>query len=337
MIRNLLNSSKNGLTFLAPMVRYSRLPFRLLCRKYGTDVVYSPMFIAEGFSKSQQARDADFMTSSDDTPLIVQFAAKDPVLFLKSSALVANSCAGVDLNCGCPQKWAMSGGLGCEMLNHPDIIQSCVETVRSNIPNLPVSVKIRICTKTHETAADCGMGHLEVDGAFHGGCMHRTLELVRTIERAGADFITIHGRTAQTSSSTPVCMEAIKMIKEAASIPIIGNGDIFSDFDVQNMKEQTNVDGFMSARGLLQNPSLFYPHFLQRLNVPYEQSIFAHPPISVFTDFVDISSSFSLPYKLLHNHIMLMAFPLLAKGERDSLAGCTSPAMLHDFLSYYVT
>ena len=108
------------------MVRYGRLPFRLLCRKYGVDVVYTPMFVAEGFTRSQKARDADFTTTDGDSPLIVQFAgsfyafsysvsishsynllACDPIIFTKAASIVSKSCAGVDLNCGCPQKFAI--------------------------------------------------------------------------------------------------------------------------------------------------------------------------------------------------------------------------------------
>ncbi|KAA6401207.1 MAG: putative dihydrouridine synthase [Streblomastix strix] len=156
MLSEIFNVNKPVVTFLAPMVRYSRLPFRLLTLRWGTSVVYSPMFIASGFYKSKSARDADFTTSREDQPLVVQFASNNPVEFMKSAEIVANHCACVDLNCGCPQKWANDDCLGAEMIRHAELIQECVRTVKSNIPNLHVSVKIRLCTKERETIRNAG-------------------------------------------------------------------------------------------------------------------------------------------------------------------------------------
>ncbi|KAH7814933.1 putative protein MANBAL [Monocercomonoides exilis] len=321
MIRSLFKEKKQFVSFLAPMVRYSRLPFRLLCLKCGVDVVYSPMFVAEGFIRSQKARDADFLTTqTEKDKLIVQFAACNAEILTKASSIVANYCSGVDLNCGCPQKWAMAEGYGSEMLNHPDIIQDCVRSVRCNIPNLPISVKIRICISNRETMKNAGKpktdGEMEKD-MFNGGDMTKTLELVKVIENAGADYITIHGRTClNASASSSVSLEAIKMVKETASIPVVANGDVFSLEKAIYTKEQTGVDGIMSARGLLQNPAFF-------TGCP-------RPPLSVFTDFYKLAVDYTLPFKLLHNHTMMMAFPLLSKSERQTLSMCNSPSMLFD-------
>ena len=86
-------------TMVAPMVRYSHLPFRLLCRHYGADVAFTPMIIAAGFNRSQAARDADFQTSAHDTPLIVQFGCDNPNDLQLAAARALPYVRGIDLNC----------------------------------------------------------------------------------------------------------------------------------------------------------------------------------------------------------------------------------------------
>lgn len=104
----------------APMVRYSKLPFRLLVREYGVDVSYTPMILAHEFIRSQVARDSDFTTCSiereatiDGRPhaLVAQFASPDPTEFARAAELIAPWVDGVDLNCGCPQSWALKEGM----------------------------------------------------------------------------------------------------------------------------------------------------------------------------------------------------------------------------------
>ena len=101
------------------MVRYSKLPFRLLVREYGADVTYTPMILAHEFIRSQIARDSDFTTSplerqpganGKHCALIAQFASSDPTEFARAAELIAPWVDGVDLNCGCPQSWALKEG-----------------------------------------------------------------------------------------------------------------------------------------------------------------------------------------------------------------------------------
>lgn len=104
------------LTIAAPMVRYSNLPFRLLVRKYNCRVAYSSMIIAESFVHSTRARNHEFHTNSQDRPLIVQFASNKAEEFAKATEIVRNYSDGVDLNCGCPQRWAMQENFGSALL-----------------------------------------------------------------------------------------------------------------------------------------------------------------------------------------------------------------------------
>ena len=89
----------------APMVRFSKLPFRHVVRSYGADLVFSPMIMADSFTASQKARDVELTTNRLDQPVVVQFAANTSKQFGDAAELVAGKVAGVDLNCGCPQRY----------------------------------------------------------------------------------------------------------------------------------------------------------------------------------------------------------------------------------------
>jgi tRNA-dihydrouridine synthase 4 len=117
------DGGKHIVKVVAPMVRYSKLPFRLLCNQWGADLATTPMIIAEGFNKSAAARDSSFTTCAADRPLVVQFAANDPVHFGLAAQKVEPYCDAVDLNCGCPQKWAIAEGIGASLVKKPQLVR----------------------------------------------------------------------------------------------------------------------------------------------------------------------------------------------------------------------
>lgn len=214
------------------MVRYSKLAFRLLVRHYGADIAYTPMIISDCFVRSKAARDIEFTTNAKDRPLVVQFAAHNTEDFAAAVEYVAPFTDGVDLNCGCPQRWAMSEGYGSRLLRQPEKIEDMVKTATRRT-SVPVSIKIRISDDIKET-----------------------VELARRAEHAGAAWLTVHGRTPRERCQ-PVNYAAIATVKDALSIPVLANGDINSVADARRVCESTGVNGVMSARGLLANPGLF--------------------------------------------------------------------------------
>ncbi len=227
---------KPYIKILAPMVRYSKLPFRLLCKKWGADLTFTPMIIAESFVNSQAARDSDLSTCLEDRPVIAQFATKDPITFARAGQMVADYVQGVDLNCGCPQKWAMQDGIGAALSAQPQLVHDMVFETKKLVPNLPVSIKIRLQTD-----------------------LRQTVELLRRAENAGVAWVTVHGRTAK-GQKDPVNSEAIKFIKSVAKVPIIFNGDVNSWQDMERFIAETGADGVMCARGALSNPAMFSGH-----------------------------------------------------------------------------
>jgi tRNA-dihydrouridine synthase 4 len=271
----------------APMVRYS---------KYNCDVTFTPMIVSDSFIKSQKARDTDFTTSPDDTPLVVQFAASDAVQFGDAAELVAPYCDAVDLNCGCPQRWAMAEGYGAHLIKHPDLLSDMVVQAKRR-SGLPVSVKLRI----HDN-------------------LKRTVDLVKQVEHAGAAWITVHGRTTQQRTE-PVSLEAIKLIKDSVGIPVVANGDILNMSDVKQVCEVTGVNGVMCARGLLNNPALY--------------AGFTHTPLQCIREWVDLGITYGVNFTYFHHHLMYMTEHLLRRSDRLVFNTLSSTPAVLDFLYQY--
>ncbi|XP_035384266.1 B-cell receptor-associated protein 29 isoform X3 [Electrophorus electricus] len=205
----------------APMVRYSKLAFRSLVRKYDCDICFTPMIVADDFLRSGKARDSELTTNNGDRPLIIQFAARDALTLAKAACVVAPFSDGVDLNCGCPQRWAMAEGYGACLINKPQLVKDMVRQVRIQVdnPNYAVSIKIRV--------------HRDV---------RKTVDLCQKAEAAGVSWITVHGRTPDERHQ-PVHHDAIRTIKDSLTIPVIANGDIRNLQDMESMHELTGVDG----------------------------------------------------------------------------------------------
>uniref|UniRef100_A0ABI7X7E3 Dihydrouridine synthase 4 like n=2 Tax=Felis catus TaxID=9685 RepID=A0ABI7X7E3_FELCA len=214
----------------APMVRYSKLAFRTLVRRYSCDLCYTPMIVAADFVKSIKARDSEFTTNQGDCPLIVQFAANDARLLSDAARIVCPYANGIDINCGCPQRWAMAEGYGACLINKPEVVRDMVKQVRNQVenPRFSVSIKIRI----HDD-------------------LTRTVDLCRKAEATGVSWITVHGRTVEERHQ-PVHYEAIKIIKENMSIPVIANGDIRSLKEAENVWHITGTDGVKRKKMTLQ-------------------------------------------------------------------------------------
>lgn len=122
-----------------------RLQFRTLVKKYGVDLCFTPMIMTDSFCQSEKARQNEFSTNCDDTPLIAQFAANNVHEYLSSMEMVYPYVDGVDLNCGCPQRWAMQSGYGSALLNKPELIQDLTSTIKRNVSeSFSISVKLRV-------------------------------------------------------------------------------------------------------------------------------------------------------------------------------------------------
>ena len=239
------------------------------------------MILADAFKNSEIARHMDFTTAVEDNPVIVQFAACKASDLADAAEFVYPYCQGIDINCGCPQKWAIKEGIGAAMMSKPELMVDMLSQVRQRVPaSFPCSIKIRIHKDLKET-----------------------VEYARRAEAVGCSSITVHGRTKSMKSSEPVDMEAIKIIKSSVSIPVYANGDIFSLKDADECVALTGVDGVMSARGLLENPALF---------AGYEQT-----PLECIERFVNLSVDYGSNHFIFHHHLMYMMDNLMTKPGRS--------------------
>ena len=289
------DKSEMPVRICAPMVRYSKLPFRMLVRLYDCDIAYTPMIMADSFSSSKNARDSEFTTNSEDRPLIVQFAANKVDDFVRSSMLVSNYCDGVGLNCGCPQRWAQQEGIGACLINKPNFVSDLVKQTRNQCrDDLTVSIKIRL--------------HTEIE---------RTIDLCRQAESAGVKFLTVHGRR-KDQRSDPVNLDAIKAIKQSLNIPVVANGDICTLDDVTRVKSLTGVDGVMAARGILENPAMY--------------SGALTTPASCVADWIHIAMDVGTPFTTFHHHLIYMLEKSLSRSERKYFNTLTSTASVIDLL-----
>jgi len=291
-----LFESKDLVKICAPMVRYSKQGFRTLVRKYGCDLTFTPMIISNSFVRSIRARDSDFTTNARDRPLIVQFAASTPTDFANATEIVAPFCDGVDLNCGCPQRWAMQEGYGACLLKHPELICDMVKQARSRVNNsdFTVSIKIRI--------------HKD---------LKQTVDMCRQAEAAGASFITVHGRT-KDERCQPVHMDAIRTVKDSVSCPVVANGDIRSLDDALRVRAETGVDGVMAARGILANPAMY---------AGYKST-----PLQCVKDWVDMGLCVGTPFPCFHHHLIYMLEHTWCKPERTVFNSLASMSSVLNFL-----
>uniref|UniRef100_A0A1I7YJH8 tRNA-dihydrouridine(16/17) synthase [NAD(P)(+)] n=1 Tax=Steinernema glaseri TaxID=37863 RepID=A0A1I7YJH8_9BILA len=220
---------------VAPMVDQSELAFRMMMRKHGAELCFSPMVHAHLFVSDMTYRKTALSSCAGDRPLIVQFCANDVDTFLNACRLVEGFCDGVDLNLGCPQIIAKRGHYGSYLQEDRDLIRSMVEAVYKHC-RLPLSVKIRRLDTIEET-----------------------VEYAKMIDAAGAALLSVHGRTREMRGVNTGLADwsYIKSVKEAIEIPLIANGNIQMKGDLEKCLEETGADAVMSAEGILNNPYLF--------------------------------------------------------------------------------
>ncbi|MCZ7395127.1 MAG: tRNA-dihydrouridine synthase family protein [Candidatus Methanoperedens sp.] len=225
----------DGNLILAPMSDVTNLPFRLLCKKYGASLVYSEMKCSEAIVRQNQKSTARCFICKDERPSGIQLLGSDPVI-LVNSALILQEIFNpdvFDMNLGCPAQSVIKNGFGSALLEKHELIREIIKQLRDSL-NVPLTAKIRILNRFEET-----------------------LKIARIIENAGADAITVHGRTQKQGYSGKSNLEVIKGIKSELSIPVIANGDIVDEKTAKHVLEYTQCDGLMIGRAAIGNPYIF--------------------------------------------------------------------------------
>ncbi|CAM9364638.1 unnamed protein product, partial [Hapterophycus canaliculatus] len=232
-------------------------------------------------------RHFDGVDEQGDRPLIVQFCGNDPDIVVRAARLVEDRCDAVDLNLGCPQKIAKKGNYGAYLLPNPKLCEDIVSKMNREL-SVPVTVKIRAQEKESDT-----------------------LDLARRLEGAGAELLTVHGRTVSSKKTTQGAAnwDIIRKVKEAVSIPIVANGGIETGADAARLLRETGSDAVMSSEGLLENPALFDGNLtpmeeLQGVEV-------AHRILLLTTEYMELAKQFRAPMIAVKGHLFKMLYRLL--------------------------
>ena len=258
--------------FLAPMAGVTDLPFRLLCREMGCGLLYTEMVSAKAILYNNKNTDALLRVTEAENPIAVQLFGSDPQIMADmAKRLEERPFDVIDVNMGCPVPKVVRNGEGSALMKNPKLVHEIVSAVSKAIEK-PVTVKIRK-----------GFDDDHVNA----------VEIAKIIEDSGAAAIAVHGRTRQQFYSGKADWEIIRKVKEAVSIPVIGNGDVDSPQKAKALLEETGCDGVMIGRAAQGNPWIFAQtaEYLEHGTVPKK------PELSEVKEMIRRHAGLQMKYK----------------------------------------
>ena len=220
---------------LAPIAGYTDVGFRAICAKQGAGITYTEMASAKGLYYDKAAKTQELLNTTDDERIkAVQLFGSEP--FFMSYAVKHESIQKfdlIDINMGCPVPKIVNNGEGSALLKNIPLAQDILKAAKDNTEK-PVTIKMRI-------------GFNDINA----------VEFALAMQEAGADAITVHGRTRKEMYTGHSHWDVIKQVVDAVNIPVFANGDVESYQDFIDIKAQTGAQGVMIARGALGNPNIF--------------------------------------------------------------------------------
>lgn len=235
--RDGLRELLRGQAVLAPLTRGGNLPYRRLCVEMGARVTWSEMAHAVLLNKGERRERALLRHDASERAFGVQIAAREPEPAARAVGLALEAGAAmIDLNCGCPIDSVVRRGEGAALLDRPRKLERVVQAMRAAAGDVPLTVKIRSGWREGKENAE---------------------EIVRVAAEAGADAVTLHGRTREQRYRRPADWDLVARVAATSPVPLIGNGDILHASEAIERLRSSGCEAVMIARGALVKPWIF--------------------------------------------------------------------------------
>lgn len=257
---------------LAPMAGVTDLPFRLLCKEQGVGLICMEMVSAKAIYYKNKNTESLLEIHPDETPVSLQLFGSDADIMSEMAKKIEERPFSIlDINMGCPVPKVVNNGEGSALMKNPKLVREIVSKMSKAIEK-PVTVKIRK-----------GFDEEHVNA----------VEIAKIAEDAGAAAIAVHGRTREQYYSGKADWEIIARVKEAVSVPVIGNGDVTDANSAMRMMKETGCDGVMIGRAVQGNPWIFR-EILSRIN---DGIVLPRPTMEEMRDMIIRHAKLQLEYK----------------------------------------